>query len=72
MSGFLINETIMRDNNAKAFVRTFAVFQNVQIQVKNYKRANDLSHIDTSLHSQSMTEKEGRRHNRHLAQWPVT
>jgi hypothetical protein len=64
MSGFLIKETIIRANNAKTFVSTFAVFPTAQSQVKNYKKAKKSSHLDKPLDRLSKTEKKGRRHNR--------
>ncbi|MEZ5047796.1 MAG: hypothetical protein R2831_12490 [Chitinophagaceae bacterium] len=58
---------------SNSFGSTFAVFPNTQSQAKNYKRATKPTHLNRNeMTTKQPTEKEGRRHNRRLAQWRVT
>ena len=53
------------------FGSTFAVFPDAQSQPKNCKRDAKPTHKDTTLDSQTKTEKEGRTHNTGLAKVAV-
>ena len=50
---------------------SFAVFPDAQSQPKNCKRDTKPTHKDTTLDSQTKTEKEGRTHNTGLAKVAV-
>ncbi|MSP70355.1 MAG: hypothetical protein EXR20_08790 [Bacteroidetes bacterium] len=53
------------------FGSTFTVFPDAQSQPKNCKRATKPTHKDTTLDSQTKTEKKGRTHNMGLAKVAV-